>query len=1255
MRLRRLLIVALMVGLGLGAALAGAGAWLLTSKSGLALVFRLASESVPGKLQVTQVQGRLRGPIILIGVSYRSRDQEIHLQRLSLAWRPEALLSATLHVTRLDVRGLTITRLRPAATGSPAPIPPLPLVVRVDDAEFTGLRYTPAPGKAPVILESLHLAATLTPLAIHLSRLDVRAPQGTLEASGTIRPSSNYRLGLKLRWRLALADQPALAGSGTLGGDLARLEVRQRLSEPEAVAVRAVVQSPFAEPRWSVDLHAAGLDLSPWLPKTQLKLIDATVSARGQAATYTGSAHATATVPPLGRVSAKADFHGSLREVDLKRLVLAVAGTPMRAQLDAHVDLASRPVRASVDGSWSGLRWPVTGPPRLTSDEGQLHLSGSLGAYRLALQGLVAIPQGELGRWELTGQGDSHGLQLSTITGRLASAQIRGKAELSWQAGLRWQIEAQAQGLDPAALFPGWPGRLQASVRGNGEASPGGALSRIELRSLSGTLRGHSLQASATVTLTPSELAIDRARLRSGDASAVLDGHLGKRWDLRWSVNAPQLQALLADARGSLSAHGTVEGSPGTPRVSGNATVHHARVAGYEAGSASVEVSADLAPGGRIAVRIEARALAHAGITLDSARLNIQGTAESHSLELTLTAPGTSVQLRLHGGYRPVQWSGELIRAQVVSTGYGTWALERRGPFFLSRTRLQVGEWCWQQTGQGQEAGRLCLGGQWQRAGAWQVGGLIKGFPLALLNPLLPGGATLKGQLEGTWQFGGRDGQGAQGEGRLTLSPGALTPGAAAARTGPLAYRGGTATVKLTGDGLEGGLELSLADGGRVQGEIRLPGRDPHRWTTRTQPIAGQLSLSLPDLKLLASFVPGLAVGPGGAQAALTLGGTLGQPEVNGTASLHADSVDVATAGIRVTALRVVGVSHDGRTWQLSGGARSGPGQITLEGTTALDPAAGWPTRLKIKGERFEAVKLREYEALVSPDLEIVLTSKRIEVNGEIQVPEARLRPRGGGTEVTTASPDVVIVRGGAQPGRVQRALYAHIKLVVGKKVQVAAFGLSATIAGQVLIEDTPDSFVKGNGELRVVQGQYKTYGQDLQIQSGRLMFAGGPIDDPGIEARAVRQAGSVTAGVQLRGTLRDPQVTLFSDPALSQADILSYLVLGVPVSSAGPSKGSPLFATAAALGFVADSPMVRQLRQGLGLEELRFESDTTRESVAVVLGRYLSPRLYVGYSVGLTQSESAFRIRYQLSKHWSLETSTGTASGADIKYSIEK
>src|SRR5450631_3588898 len=58
-------------------------------------------------------------------------------------------------------------------------------------------------------------------------------------------------------------------------------------------------------------------------------------------------------------------------------------------------------------------------------------------------------------------------------------------------------------------------------------------------------------------------------------------------------------------------------------------------------------------------------------------------------------------------------------------------------------------------------------------------------------------------------------------------------------------------------------------------------------------------------------------------------------------------------------------------------------------------------------------------------------------------------------------------------------------------------------------------------------------------------MFSSGLLGDPALDLRAIKKFPDVTAGVNVRGTLRAPRMTFFSDPEVSQSQIVSLLLAG--------------------------------------------------------------------------------------------------------------
>jgi translocation and assembly module TamB len=150
-------------------------------------------------------------------------------------------------------------------------------------------------------------------------------------------------------------------------------------------------------------------------------------------------------------------------------------------------------------------------------------------------------------------------------------------------------------------------------------------------------------------------------------------------------------------------------------------------------------------------------------------------------------------------------------------------------------------------------------------------------------------------------------------------------------------------------------------------------------------------------------------------------------------------------------------------------------------------------------------------------------------------------------------------------------------------------------------------------------------------------------------------QPGAVEqkVGVMVRGTLRAPRVMLYSDPPLTQAQATNYLLFGTAgfETSANTVGGAP--------GGSQDS--IPNFSTQVGGGDWTF--DVSKQSVQTVsgtqasslfVGKYLSPRLYVSYGVGLYDPIIVKRLIYKLSEKWTLQAESGTASSADIIYTLE-
>jgi len=142
-----------------------------------------------------------------------------------------------------------------------------------------------------------------------------------------------------------------------------------------------------------------------------------------------------------------------------------------------------------------------------------------------------------------------------------------------------------------------------------------------------------------------------------------------------------------------------------------------------------------------------------------------------------------------------------------------------------------------------------------------------------------------------------------------------------------------------------------------------------------------------------------------------------------------------------------------------------------------------------------------------------------------------------------------------------------------------------------------------------------------------------------------------VKAGVIITGSLLSPVVKLYSDPAMADADVLSYILTGRPRST--DSEQTAAVARAAAAIAAAGPSSNLESRLGLDMLDVTSPKGDTQQTY-VSLGKYLSPVLYVGFGYSLFQHQSFLIARYTLSKSWEIESQSGAQLAADLYFKIE-
>ena len=180
---------------------------------------------------------------------------------------------------------------------------------------------------------------------------------------------------------------------------------------------------------------------------------------------------------------------------------------------------------------------------------------------------------------------------------------------------------------------------------------------------------------------------------------------------------------------------------------------------------------------------------------------------------------------------------------------------------------------------------------------------------------------------------------------------------------------------------------------------------------------------------------------------------------------------------------------------------------------------------------------------------------------------------------------------------------------------------LNVTLGGDLWVSKTPWDRPRLTGPVNTVRGTYDFQGRRFDIlRDGTLRFDGLDELEPLLDVRAERLIQGVRTNVNLRGTLRHPDVVLTSSPPLEQSDILALIVFNQPANQIGAGQQISLAqrAQSMALGAVAG-----QLASSIGgaLDLNTFEVQIAPDSGAaaqVTVGQQVGQNLFVKVEQGI-------------------------------------
>lgn len=1162
------------------------------------------------QVSVAAIRGNLLQGLQLDSLDLNTPAIRIEVSRVNASWDPFSLFSGTLQLAVLDLQQATLTLpvaesdADSAATNPLAgfSFPPLPVNIELGRLVVADLNIDSA-GQA-LTIQSLAAQVRLQGNTLELSDLALTADALSLDGDVDLTLASGLPLAAQVDWRYQQAlplELGSADGELRLSGRIDSLNIDSTINTPFQIRSAGSIE-PFA---------AQGLTLN------------------------------------LQHRSPLVEFTTGSDTWRFTEVRLATQGVPSA-------------LRLGLDSTASGSLIPEL---TLTAD-------GELSGPVLT----IGQARAETG----------HGVMTASLS-------------MDWSSGFRLSGNYQLEDADPELLLqrelPVNLSSLSSTGNLNLVNSAQGQTIELRLERATATLDQYPLTASGDLLVQDGDIRIDNLLLESEANQLSVSGSYADNAeaDLRWQLQAPVLEQFVPSVSAMAQGSGYLRGSLSEPQIEAsiditNLVSEFGRVAGIQ-----LQVSGDPA-GYEGEIQVNSADLADQSLTVSTANLNFGGTRAAHQAGLQLNSDRGTAELRFAGGFRGdtgIDWSGRIETARLLGDA-GHWRLVSPVDLDFQDSLVSVDNSCWSY-----QQVQACVSLLPAENGQQRLEATVNRFPLQEFNslrereplfnldqiPRLPDDVSLSGSAAGsiTASFGaGLEPQldaslSADDTVLLLRSIASDVFGAEVSEAEVLEqqYRWRRLSLRAILDQgswditsraqlhAENVQESSLGLDGNLEASLGID---------RNGNLSGRGTAEFADLGWITAFVPELRNVSGELDSTVSFSGTLQQPKIAGDLAINRGGFLVDRSGVSYSDFELQLSSDSAGNATLEGSVGSGEGFVSFTGEARAINSENWRVSADLQGEEFPLAYLPDLVVEVSPELNLNADPSQISLQGRLEVPLLDLTLRELPESAVDISRDVVIVDypedrpelgmtfTTGQMAVMDTPVSADVQIVLGQEVTLRGFGLEAGLAGSLEIEQEADGTNLTYGELEVTEGRYSIYGQTLTLQNGKLLFLGN-YNNPAIDIRAVRQVDDLTVGVLMSGTLNNISSELFSTPTLPQSDILAVLVTGRQFSDMQQSSadGEAMIGAIAQLGIKQSQGLTEEIGDRFGLDTIAITNTGDIDSSTLTIGKYLTPKVFVRYGVGLFDSFSKLAVDYMINDRLTLQAESGERQSIDFTYRVER
>ncbi|MFH4431342.1 autotransporter assembly complex protein TamB [Vibrio alginolyticus] len=968
----------------------------------------------------------------------------------------------------------------------------------------------------------------------------------------------------------------------------------------------------------------------------------------------------------------KAQLDALVKQADAKgqKLSLSVSGSVgdlslnatlselVQAEIKGDIQLLKTQLPFDVEIKNVQAQWPLFGQSDYQVSVPSLAAKGSLDDYEVALETKASgkdIPAVDVA---LNGKGTLEQIDLESLVVKTLGGELSGKVMANWAAPINWQADLNLKNIQPGLQWKEAEGDISGNLSTSGSLTEqGGWQVSLPKLDIDGILRGYPLNVEGQLEASDKngkgediQLTTQGLALSHGPNQLSAKGKIDKQILMDVEVNFPDFAKSVPDLAGKMQGKVALRGSLKEPDINLDLALNQINWQ-QQANVETITLKGDVKPlpAPKANISLIANNITYDDIKVDSADLEVSGDEKLHQLTLDVVSDLVSTSLEIEGTFQQkpeMIWDGALRRL-TLSSQQGPWALQKSTAVKVNIDKqiANVQAHCWLQA-----ESSVCLTEDISVGKSGQAKLAINDFDFDQIKQFLPPETKLQGSVNAQafakWA--------PEKKPEVTLSVNMPKGQVEQALEQPIKVGWESFNFKaaLAKDKLDAEWLFDVKDNGDLSGKVSLL-----NVSTEKPTIDGKVSLSTFHLDFLAPLIGEYSLFKANMNTDLAISGDVMHPKVNGQFLIDQMKLQGEVTPIDINSGQVV-INFKGHQADLDAGILTPDGELNVTGDADWQDLQNWRTKARVFAKELNVDLPPMVKIKVEPDMTIDVTPQLAKIEGDINLPWGRIVVEELPPSAVGVSSDTVILDKNLQPVDDVAAMpfdvETNINIKIGDDFQLAAFGLKGGLKGNLNVtQKDKGPFIVG--EVNVVDGSYRSFGQDLLIKEGKILM-NGPPDQPYLSIKAIRNPDNtqddVIAGVQVSGPASDPSIEIFSEPAMNQANALSYLLRGQDID--GEAGGNAMTTTLIGLSLAKSGRVVGEIGEAFGVQDLQLDTAGSGDDSQVTVSGYILPGLQVKYGVGIFNSLGEFTVRYRLMQDLYLEAVSGVDSAVDLLYQFE-